>query len=604
MKNSLPLSMNGLKYIVNGNDFRPVFRQPRLSGQTIIAFDSTYKNKFNLVHTDQTNHDNGTLITQDAIFGVNDLNVNQSPDDFMFLVEQGHFGNLTPLNKILQIRIDISNGNLPGAKLYFGSYCGDMKNGVDIDSRTFTLNFSESQDVSYFFIKVDTPLVIRNLEITYLCDSELQQPHRIPVIDIQTEGGMPESKTEYKVCNFNFTNFDDATQNIVNAPGQIRVRGNFTSTLPKKPYRLKFNSKQSLFGLTKAKNWVLLADYQDGGLFRQIEGQEFLKLVRDSSEFVPTLNKVAVTINNNFLGTYTLLEQPDEKTGRMNMEQEPGFYPSLFNEQLEFDLNDFPFMIDRDDAIATEEPEMQDVTWFGVQQSDGTNYVYEIKYPEPEDFEESGEIRWDKWNAFLARLKTYVKFVGDTFIDLHNHVSGAFDTLNETIDLDSFTSQALTDLFFREFDHEKRSIKLYHRANEKLRFGPCWDYESYFMNLPPGESVLRNPLYYWDDASAEEFKCGDAWAQYWVDDTDNGFIYLKNLWNSKMRGTGIETYRTNLRNKLKASSYDIFRNIDIWANYDYSRAYDSFIYANKWIEWRTAWINDQFTEETKNNEQD
>ena len=44
---------------------------------------------------------------------------------------------------------------------------------------------------------------------------------------------------------------------------RIRGRGNSTWDFPKKPYRVRFRENFSLFGLSAAENWVLLANFCD-----------------------------------------------------------------------------------------------------------------------------------------------------------------------------------------------------------------------------------------------------------------------------------------------------------------------------------------------------
>ena len=46
-------------------------------------------------------------------------------------------------------------------------------------------------------------------------------------------------------------------------PLVIRGRGNATWNAPKKPYRLKLESKASLLGMPKSKHWILITAYAD-----------------------------------------------------------------------------------------------------------------------------------------------------------------------------------------------------------------------------------------------------------------------------------------------------------------------------------------------------
>ena len=51
---------------------------------------------------------------------------------------------------------------------------------------------------------------------------------------------------------------------------EIRGRGNTTWTWPKKPYLVKLEEKQHIFGMHKHKRWVLLANFMDRTLMRNL----------------------------------------------------------------------------------------------------------------------------------------------------------------------------------------------------------------------------------------------------------------------------------------------------------------------------------------------
>lgn len=94
----------------------------------------------------------------------------------------------------------------------------------------------------------------------------------------------------------------------------IRGRGNSSWTTPdaynpnpKNPYRLKFEKKQSLAGLKKGKNWVLLANKQDRSLLSNAFGQALARIVGAfaANDIVP----VDLYINGRYRGNYNLTEK-------------------------------------------------------------------------------------------------------------------------------------------------------------------------------------------------------------------------------------------------------------------------------------------------------
>ena len=131
----------------------------------------------------------------------------------------------------------------------------------------------------------------------------------LPVIYIDTENAAPiVSKenwvnTRVKVVsdnpawNFQKTNYRD----------QIKGRGNTTWNSPKKPYRIRFHEKTSMFGLKPARNWVLLANYKVATLLADTVAFELVQRF-DGSLFKTNYVYVDVVLNGRYNGTYILTE--------------------------------------------------------------------------------------------------------------------------------------------------------------------------------------------------------------------------------------------------------------------------------------------------------
>ena len=136
----------------------------------------------------------------------------------------------------------------------------------------------------------------------------------LPIISINTNGVILESdenrSKEYVDMTLTLTNTADP---LIDVHGSIRLRGNSTYDFVKKPYRIKFDQKYSLFGLEKAKSWVLLADYLDPSTLHNYAA---LTLAGTSEylDFVPTPHKVNLYFNGEYAGIYTLCEQVQEQS--------------------------------------------------------------------------------------------------------------------------------------------------------------------------------------------------------------------------------------------------------------------------------------------------
>ncbi|AEF82863.1 CotH kinase family protein [Leadbettera azotonutricia] len=162
-------------------------------------------------------------------------------------------------------------------------------------SKSYTVTLVSPQSTGLPVIKIDTQ---NYQEIT---DKEIYVKTNISVFD--------PNNTSY---SFVHTGYGD----------EIRGRGNVTWTQPKKPYRIKFGEKQSLFGLTAAKSWVLLAGYY-GGVFTDVVGFELEK--RFNLPFYNHYTIVEVFLNGNYNGHYLLTEQVQVAKGRININDQEDF---------------------------------------------------------------------------------------------------------------------------------------------------------------------------------------------------------------------------------------------------------------------------------------
>lgn len=154
--------------------------------------------------------------------------------------------------------------------------------------------------------------------------------HELPVLEINTEDEkLPVDKVNYVNSSFKMYNTEDDDEyglevtmkqeyGADNSVG-IRLRGNSTMKYSKKPYRIKFDEKQSFFGSAKNKNWVLLADYLDPSLIKNYSALTLAKVFNNMpwNSFGTHVN---LYLNGEYKGIYLLCDQLDEKSGRLDLE--------------------------------------------------------------------------------------------------------------------------------------------------------------------------------------------------------------------------------------------------------------------------------------------
>lgn len=103
---------------------------------------------------------------------------------------------------------------------------------------------------------------------------------------------------------------------------EVKGRGNWTwENSNKKPYKIKFATKQAPLGLDRSRHFVLLAHYNDfSGYLRNTMGFDMSRLL--GMPYTPTQVPVEVVLNGDYMGLYFLCEKIRVEGGRVDiMEQ-------------------------------------------------------------------------------------------------------------------------------------------------------------------------------------------------------------------------------------------------------------------------------------------
>jgi len=135
-------------------------------------------------------------------------------------------------------------------------------------------------------------------------------------INFDTEGGAPiVSKDDY--VKGVLTIDGQSKYSDLSIEAKIRGRGNSTWTYPKKPYKIKLSSGESVLGLAPQEKWVLLANYIDGTHLLNAVAMKIGQLLE--MPFTNSILPVEVTINNEYQGLYMLTEQVEAATNRVEV---------------------------------------------------------------------------------------------------------------------------------------------------------------------------------------------------------------------------------------------------------------------------------------------
>ena len=267
--------------------------------------------------------------------------------------------------------------------------------------------------------------------------------------------------------------------------GQVKVRGNWTTTYKKKPLRIKFKDKQSMLGLNEGnefKNWVLLASYKDRSFLRDITGYTLGKLL-SPDYYASDFRLVEVYVNDEYFGVYILAEQQEVKKERINIDDaeknsstETGYlieydrYYEFEDEETVFELKHGSEVKDRNGEIVSE---------FNIESNKGyagytiKNDLNEVNYAAQREYIASYmQNLWDKCYEVVndsTKSEAEIKADIEKYIDVQSLV-------------DTYLLQEIVcdpDLYITSFF---MTLDMSATGNKKLTFQAPWDFDSTMGN--------------------------------------------------------------------------------------------------------------------------
>ena len=291
----------------------------------------------------------------------------------------------------------------------------------------------------------------------------------LPVVYVNTAGGRAVTSK---------TTFIEAGMSISGAGGHegmsavscnIRGRGNTTWTWPKKPYLLKLDEKRPVFGLPKHKRWVLLANFMDRTLMRNMVSMHVSQLTRLA--WTPHCVPVELVLNGVHQGTYLLIEQVRVDNDRVDVKEMTNL-DNVGEAVTGGWLLELDFHYDND------------FQW------KERNIPFAVKYPDPDDL--------------TAPQKKYIKdYIAEVSSAIYG--SGFADPAKgyaKYIDVDSFVDYWI--VFEVMCNHElgnPGSVFFHKDRGGKLTAGPCWDFDWGVLSFKttPGDQRLINRHAIWYD---------------------------------------------------------------------------------------------------------
>lgn len=261
----------------------------------------------------------------------------------------------------------------------------------------------------------------------------------MPIITINTAS---ESK------DISGENYTDVKISIINDAGKyemtdmattIKLRGSSSMYAEKKSYKMKFYEKQNLLNIGDGagKPWLLIANYSDHSLLRNFTAYHFANKLTGMS-YSPNCSSVELYLNGEYQGVYLLCEDNNVNKNRVAIEEA----------QNEVENNGYLLEMTRYD---------------GENKFDVDTESYNIT----SDLSETESIKIQQ----VAYISNYIK-------EAHSALkNGNKNDAKKYIDLDSLVDIYIGNEIVKNVDAGWDSFYMYKDADEKLCFGPMWDFD-------------------------------------------------------------------------------------------------------------------------------
>lgn len=338
----------------------------------------------------------------------------------------------------------------------------------------------------------------------------------------------------------------------------IRGRGNTSwNEMPKKSYKIEFEKKQSMFGMPKDKDWILIANYADKTLMRNYVAYRLSGAL--GAYYAPRCEFAELYLNGEYLGVYLLVESIKIAKNRVDIPKDENSYIVEFDAKYR-NYEQFFFS----DVIT----------------DDGKGKAFRVHNPK---------------DANDSILKTVQKHVENFEKYLKTVKTTGNNKLDDWIDIDESIKHYWVQEFTKNPDgYFTTSVYFSWIQGEKIKMGPVWDFDLAYGNH-----------------SYENFNLTEKWhvRNYWNYYLFKDSLYEKNTvqkWKDNIHlFESVLDSIDNVSLKLKSAARNNFKRWDIlgesghWLRKPYESYEEAVNDLKDWIKKRTEWIESQLSTDEK-----
>lgn len=368
----------------------------------------------------------------------------------------------------------------------------------------------------------------------------------LPVIKIKTEAPVTSKDTYVKGS----VSIDGAGQyaDLATATMQIRGHGGTTWGNPKNPYKIKFDSKTSVLGEPKAKDWLLIANYFDKTMLRNATAYYMGQL--SNQDWTPHGHFAEVFMNEVYIGTYLVMEKIETGSNRINVGD-----------------NGYVLEVDQLGRLAPDDVYFQTM-----------GLTITIKDPDvtPGD----AKYNYIHQYVYMAEVALYSPNFTDTT-----------EGYNKYLDVNSFVDWYLVNEITKNNDAVfYSSCYMNLKPGGKLKMGPIWDFDIALGNVNYNNNQdytgfwVKNAMWisrlFDDPAFVAKVKA--RWPYFKAKENDILAFINKNA--ADLKWSVVEN-----NNKYNTLYNYTFPNYAIWGSYN-----NEVLYMKTWLHNRIAWLDQAF----------
>lgn len=458
------------------------------------------------------------------------------------------YENYIDLKTLQNCYLDVETEN---CEWYFSGAAANANGSADLTRNAVLSAVDENGTVKDYSVEVNRTVYDLPIINVYLADGM-----SVNYIDRDVYSNMSMYIDASGAAGFESTDFMN---------GGIHGRGHSTWKWAKKPYRVKLDSKAEILGLPANKDWILLANYADKSLIRNIVAYDMGRTL-GSFEWTATQYSADLFVNGEYRGVYALGEHREIAKSRLDLYESP-------------DDPDRGYLIEIGGADG--DGLVRGTDYF----TSNSGCAYNCTFVDPD-----GREMTDEQRQFIM---DYINAADDAIVN-----GGDYE---QYIDVDSFMDWIIMHELTCNLDScFRRSCYLTKDRGKKLEMGPIWDFDLAFGNFIMDNSAYNT--WFTIGSDYEDAYIETNWCNYLMAD-ENFRSRIRTRWFEVRDGLLAAAESSIAKNsalveRSQAENYKIWQTMGIKAAYESwacanINTYDAQIeYLRNFLKTRAEWIDE------------